>query len=67
MISSVSFNRGCKRFSETISEATKSLNQYLVSLASFKAISNLWRKSFLDCPDLASIVLAPMEVPDLNN
>lgn len=37
-------------------------NQYLVSLADFKAISKYLAKSFLEFEALASIILAPMLV-----
>ncbi len=60
----ISFNRGSNlvygtRFAETIN-----LSQYLLSLASFKAISSLWIKSAVLCAALDSSTFAPMEVPE---
>lgn len=57
-----SFNNDTNLFSGTSSEAIITLIQYLVSLASFKAISILLKKSAVLCPDCASSTLAPIEV-----
>ena len=43
--------------------ASRISNQYLVSSASFKAIPNLFLKSFVLTPLCASLVLAPILVP----
>lgn len=45
----------------------KSINQYSVSLASFKAIFILFKKSALDCACAASLIKAPIDVPLLNS
>jgi hypothetical protein len=51
IISSFSAISGKSLFSSTIFVAVKRRNQYLVSFASFKAISNLLVKSALLCAD----------------
>jgi hypothetical protein len=63
----ISFNKESSLLSGTISEAINNLSQYLVSLASFKAISNLWIKSAVLCAALDSWTLAPIEVPERIN
>lgn len=51
IISSFSVTRGNNLCSSTITVVIHILNQYFVSLASFKAICNLLRKSALLCAD----------------
>ncbi len=45
----------------------KSISQYSVSFASFKAIFILFKKSDLDCPCSASLIRAPIAVPLLKS
>jgi hypothetical protein len=45
----------------------KSSSQYSVSSASFAAILILWIKSALLSEACASLIFAPIEVPDFNN
>jgi len=66
-ISSISVNN---LFILFLSASVASLNnpsQYFVSLADFKDISKNFMKSLLELEDLASTILAPTEVADLNN
>lgn len=51
----------------TISELIIILIQYLVSLASFKAMEYLDIKSAFDCANIASATFAPILVPLLRN
>ena len=60
----ISFSKDSNLLSGTMAVATSSLSQYLVSLASFKAISSLWMKSAVLCAALDSSTFAPIEVAD---
>jgi hypothetical protein len=64
MISSFSLIKGNNLFPSRILVVTSILNQYFVSLASFKEIYNLLTKSALLCADCDSSTLAPIDVPD---
>jgi hypothetical protein len=61
----ISSKRGINLFSETRLVAISKRIQYLVSLASFKAIDNLWIKLAVLWAALDSSTFAPIEVPDL--
>lgn len=67
LISCDSCNNNLNLFSFTNSDLIKIFSQYSVSLASFKAISNLWIKSLFDWADCASWTFAPILVPDLSS
>lgn len=67
MISSSSLSIGSNLVCDTISDLTIKLIQYLVSLASLRAIEYLEIKSFVDCAYTASEQFAPIDVPDRKN
>lgn len=52
-------------FPSIIFEALNRFNQYSDSLASFNYMFNLLIKSFVDGAFCASVIFAPIEVPDL--
>ncbi len=67
MMPSISCKSSENNCSGIISLAINISIQYSVSLASFKAISYLLIKSFLDCADIASLQFAPIEVEERRN
>ncbi len=63
IISFKSFKKLTPSFSLIYPVATNNFIQYFVSFASFNAMESLEIKSFLLCPSIASLTLAPMLVP----
>lgn len=65
--SSQSFFMDWYSSSERKAVLLKSVNQYIVSLASFCDMDSLWMKSAVDSAHNASLTFAPIEVPHLKS